>query len=239
MIARGERGIAVKQKTMLRLLAVALVLMLVSCIGASLIQTDMGRIQIMDVKIPMPQGETLRVLIHKPETASRENPAPCVITSHGYHATLETQDITSIELARRGFVVFNMDTYSAGDSSGTVEEYAYNRSYYGLGMLQLVEYVYQNIDYIDRDRIGITGHSTGGRNVSFTLDAYGRNEHGKVYADQPADGGDYSTKVRSALILAFFPDRYLLSNLPSGVNVGINFARYDEGAPVQVSKVDG
>ena len=58
-------------------------------------------------------------------------------------------------------------------------------------MLQLVEYVCQNIDYIDRDRIGITGHSTGGRNVSFTLDAYGRNEHGKVYADQPADAGGF------------------------------------------------
>lgn len=228
-----------KQKTMLRLLAAALLLMLISCIGASAIQTDMGNIQVMDVKIPMPQGETLRVLIHRPANATKENPAPCVVTSHGYHATLETQDITSIELARRGFVVFNMDTYSAGDSSGTVEEYAYNRSYYGLGMLQLVEYIYNNIDYIDKERIGITGHSTGGRNVAFTLDAYGRNEHGKVYADQPEDGSEYSTKVSSALILAFFPDRYLLSNLPSGVNVGINFARYDEGATVQVTKVDG
>lgn len=228
-----------KQKTMLRLLAAALLLMLISCIGASAIQTDMGNIQVMDVKIPMPQGETLRVLIHRPANATKENPAPCVVTSHGYHATLETQDITSIELARRGFVVFNMDTYSAGDSSGTVEEYAYNRSYYGLGMLQLVEYIYNNIDYIDKERIGITGHSTGDRNVAFTLDAYGRNEHGKVYADQPKDGSEYSTKVSSALILAFFPDRYLLSNLPSGVNVGINFARYDEGATVQVTKVDG
>ena len=164
-----------KKKTMLRLLAAALLLMLISCLGAYAIQTDMGNIRVMDVKIPMPQGETLRVLIHKPASATRDNPAPCVITSHGYHATLETQDITSIELARRGFVVFNMDTYSAGDSSGTVEEYGYNRSYYGLGMLQLVDYVHDNIDYIDPDRIGITGHSTGGRNVAFTLDAYGRN----------------------------------------------------------------
>ena len=227
------------KKKMLCLLAISLLLVLISCVGASAIQTSMGKIRVMDVRIPMPQGEELRVLIHKPDTATKDNPAPCVITSHGYHATLETQDITSIELARRGFVVFNMDTYSAGDSSGTVEAYGYNRTYYGLGMLQLVEYVYNNIDYIDRERIGITGHSTGGRNVSFTLDAYGRNEHDKVYSDQPADGGDYTTKVSSALILAFFPDRYLLSNLPSGVNVGINFARYDEGATVQVTKVDG
>ena len=220
-------------------IALALVLILVSCIGAGLIQTDFGNVTITDVRIPMPDGETLRVLVHRPSTATQDNPAPCVITSHGYHATLETQDITSIELARRGFVVFNMDTYSAGSSSGTTVSYNDSRSYYGLGMLQLVDYVHDNIDYIDPDRIGITGHSTGGRNVAFTLDAYGRNEHGLEYVGQPDDASDYETKVSSALILAFFPDHYLLNNMPSGVNVGINFARYDEGATVQVTKVDG
>ena len=220
-------------------IAIALVLILISCIGASILQTDFGKVTITDVRIPMPDGETLRVLVHRPDTATQENPAPAVITSHGYHATLETQDITSIELARRGFVVFNMDTYSAGSSSGTTIPYNDSRSYYGLGMLQLVEYVHDNIDYVDPNRIGITGHSTGGRNVAFTLDAYGRNEHGLTYAGQPDDAGDYETKVSSALILAFFPDHYLLNNMPSGVNVGINFARYDEGATVQVTKVDG
>ena len=218
---------------------ISLILILTSCIGASLIQTDFGNVTVTDVRIPMPHGETLRALVHRPATATKENPAPAVITSHGYHATLETQDITSIELARRGFVVFNMDTYSAGNSSGTTIPYGESRSYYGLGMLQLVDYVHDNIDYVDPDRIGITGHSTGGRNVAFTLDAYGRNEHGLEYVGQPDDASDYETKVSSALILAFFPDHYLLNNMPSNVNVGINFARYDEGATVQVTKVDG
>ena len=86
-------------------IALALVLILVSCIGAGLIQTDFGNVTITDVRIPMPDGETLRVLVHRPSTATQDNPAPCVITSHGYHATLETQDITSIELARRGYAL--------------------------------------------------------------------------------------------------------------------------------------
>ena len=119
--------------------AVSVVLILISCIGASLIQTDFGGVTVTDVRLPMPDGETLRVLVHRPATATEDNPAPAVITSHGYHATLETQDITSIELARRGFVVFNMDTYSAGSSSGTTLPYGVSRSYYGLGMLQLVD----------------------------------------------------------------------------------------------------
>lgn len=228
-----------KKNRCIKLVVISLILVLISCAGASFIQTDGGKITITDTRIPMPQGETLRVLIHRPATATKENPAPCVIVSHGYHATLETQDSTSIELARRGFVVFNMDAYSAGDSSGTVEEYEYNRTYYGLGMLQLVDYVYNQIDYIDKNRIGITGHSTGGRNVAYTLDAYGRNEHGISYVGQPEDGSSYSTKVKSALILAFFPDDYMLNNLPSGVDIGIDFARYDEGAPVQLTKVEG
>ena len=114
--------------------AVSVVLILISCIGASLIQTDFGGVTVTDVRLPMPDGETLRVLVHRPATATEDNPAPAVITSHGYHATLETQDITSIELARRGFVVFNMDTYSAGSSSGTTLPYGVSRSYYGLGI---------------------------------------------------------------------------------------------------------
>lgn len=147
-----------KQKKMkpIAWVAVSLILILVSCIGASLIQTDFGSVTITDVRLPMPDGETLRVLVHRPAAATPENPAPAVITCHGYHATLETQDITSIELARRGFVVFNMDTYSAGSSSGTTIPYNDSRSYYGLGMLQLVDYVHDNIDYVDPERIGIT-----------------------------------------------------------------------------------
>ncbi len=220
-------------------LCIALALMLISSIGASAIQTDFGGITITDVSIPMPNGETLRVLVHRPDTATVDNPAPAVIVSHGYHATLETQDITSIELARRGFVVFNMDTYSAGESSGTTIAYGASRSYYGLGMLQLVDYVHDNINYIDPERIGITGHSTGGRNVVFTLDAYGRNENGLEYVGQPADASSYETKVSSALILAYFPEEYLINNFPSDVNIGINFAKYDEGAPSQITPTEG
>ncbi len=86
-----------KQKKMkpIAWVAVSLILILVSCIGASLIQTDFGSVTITDVRLPMPDGETLRVLVHRPAAATPENPAPAVITSHGYHATLETQDITS------------------------------------------------------------------------------------------------------------------------------------------------
>ena len=70
-----------KQKKMkpIAWVAVSLILILVSCIGASLIQTDFGSVTITDVRLPMPDGETLRVLVHRPAAATPENPAPAVI----------------------------------------------------------------------------------------------------------------------------------------------------------------
>ena len=82
-----------KRKTNAFFIILSLILVLISCIGAHLIQTDFGHVTITDVRIPMPSGETLRVLVHRPDTATVDNPAPCVITSHGYHATLETENI--------------------------------------------------------------------------------------------------------------------------------------------------
>ncbi len=89
-----------KKMDHIRLLAAALILVLISCVGASFLQTDGGKVTITDARIPMPNGEMLRTLIYRPASATKDNPAPCVITSHGYHATLETQDITAVELVR-------------------------------------------------------------------------------------------------------------------------------------------
>lgn len=234
-----------KQSSITRWICIALVLCLISAAGASFIQTQGGKIDITDAKIPMANGETLSVLVYRPRTATPENPAPCVVTSHGYFNSKEMQDSTSIELARRGFVVYSMDIYDHGFSSGTRETYLYNREFYALGMLDLVDYIHDKITYVDPERIGITGHSTGGRMVSYALDAYGRNERiekgiaeGAHYSTEPANAGKYETKISSALIVANFPAAYLLENIPSGVNVGINLAYYDEGAPMQLTKLD-
>ena len=40
-----------------------------------------------------------------------DNPAPAIVTSHGYLNNKEMQDLNYVELARRGFVVFAIKLY--------------------------------------------------------------------------------------------------------------------------------
>ena len=40
-----------------------------------------------------------------------DNPAPAVVTSHGYLNNKEMQDLNYVELARRGFVAFAIKLY--------------------------------------------------------------------------------------------------------------------------------
>jgi dienelactone hydrolase len=229
----------------LRWFALSLVLILLSAAGASAVQTQFGRVSVNEYLLPMPNGEELSVLVHKPDTATAASPAPAVVTTHGYFNSKGMQDAAAVELSRRGVVVFSFDLYHHGRSSGTRETYLKNREFSALGMLDLVEYVSKEIDYVDSKKIGITGHSTGGRSVSYALDAYGRNARAAQggnqteYAAQPANANDYKTAVRSALIVANVPAPYLIESIPPGVDVGILMGRYDEGAPMQLTKMDG
>ena len=64
-------------------LAVALILCLVGAFGASLIQSDFGRVEITDVVIRTSAGEYTGYLF-VPDNATAETPAPAIVTSHGY-----------------------------------------------------------------------------------------------------------------------------------------------------------
>lgn len=219
--------------------------MLISGIGSLFVQSQISNIKLYkNETLPMPNGEKLSMDIYKPRNATSSHPAPAVITSHGYFDNKEKQDVTGIELARRGFVVFSMDMYHHGSSSGTHESYLRNREFYGLGMHDLVNFVHDDISYVNKNKIGITGHSTGGRNVSYALDAYGRNEkihngikNGAHYKNEPRNADQYKKKISSALIMANVPEPYLLENIPKDTNVGIDLGYYDEGAPDELTKV--
>ncbi len=123
----------------IRLLCVALILILVSCISASMLQTDFGRVTIIPLKIPTDNGQWITGNLFKPITASSENKVPLVITSHGYLNNKEMQDITAIELSRRGIAVIAMDAYYHGDSSSSKYSYSKSSPIEGMGMIPLVD----------------------------------------------------------------------------------------------------
>lgn len=149
-----------------RWLCVALALMLISMIGASLIQSDFGKVTIKDIKFETSQGVSISALLFVPENASADSPAPAVVTMHGRYNNKEMQDANSVELSRRGYVVLAPDMPSHGDS-----ELVYENPQTKIALYECVKML-ASVSYVDSSRIGITGHSQGGEscNVAVVLD---------------------------------------------------------------------
>ncbi len=139
-------------------LCIALVLCLISAIGASLLQTDFGNVQIIKFKIPTDNGKWLSGNLFRPVSATAENKVPIVITSHGYLNNNQMQDISAIELSRRGIAVIAMDAYFHGDSSSSSASYQDSGVIEGMGMIPLVEFAYSQLDLVDNTKIGVMGH---------------------------------------------------------------------------------
>ena len=129
---------------------------------ASLIQTSWGEVQVNSIKVPTQNGQWVVADLFKPNSANVDNPAPLVIVIPGFQRSKETLSNISIELARRGIVSISIDPYAQGNSSSSFSKRAATKE--GYGMFALVDYIYNtpNLNYIDKNKIGVTGHSAGG-----------------------------------------------------------------------------
>ena len=101
-------------------LALSLVLMLMSAIVASAVQTNAGTIAVKDMRWETPSGQMISALLFKPDAATADSQAPAIIVSHGWWNNREMQDANYVELARRGYIVVSIDMYGHGNSSPLV-----------------------------------------------------------------------------------------------------------------------
>lgn len=234
-----------KRQKAARVLCIAIILALISCIGAYVLQTDFGRVDVSEIKISCDDGKWISGTLYRPLTATSETPAPMVIACHGYLNNSEMLDGISIELARRGISVISMDAYFHGDSSGTDTDVISSCMADGTGMIPMVEYAYNCLDYVDKTKIGVFGHSMGGMNVWMTCINYGTQYHEALAAamDPASDGGEGVTeaemaaaeslsKVSAGLASGFIAlsNEHMCSALDC--NFGINYSYYDEGNAV-------
>lgn len=104
-----------KKRTLVFLL-IALCMVLFSGVASSALQTNFGKVDVVDIRMDMGAGEQFSVIMFKPKTATPATPAPVIIASHGYLNNREMQDIALVELARRGYVVISMDRTGHGHS---------------------------------------------------------------------------------------------------------------------------
>lgn len=138
-------------------LKVALIICVVSILGATFVQTSGGRVTVEDMRWETSHGKYMSALLFIPDNATVDNPAPAIITSHGWFNNREMQDMNFVEYSRRGYVVVSIDMYGHGNS-GVL--YTPERSSTGIGMYETVKLV-ANLPYVDKTRIGVTGHSNG------------------------------------------------------------------------------
>ena len=146
-------------------LSLALIFALISGIGASLVQTAGGTVKVDDLTWETASGRSLNALLFTPPNATAENPAPGIVVSHGWWNNREMQTPNYVELARRGYVVMSIDMYGHGNSDPLPAD---ELTVGGTGMYDAV-LLMADLPYVDRDAIGVTGHSNGARAINFSV----------------------------------------------------------------------
>lgn len=139
---------------------IALIICLISSVGASIVQTNGGDITYHDVTMVADSGHELDALLLVPKTATRETPAPAIVVSHGWYNNREMQDLNYLEYARRGFVVISISMYGHGDSDKLPSGTWWNDENNANGLYDAVKYL-ARLPFVDATRIGVTGHSNG------------------------------------------------------------------------------
>jgi hypothetical protein len=138
----------------------------------------------------------------------------------GFQRSKEALGNISLELARRGYVVIAIDPYAQGGSSSSFDPQSATNE--GYGLFALVDYAANtgNLDYIDRTRIGATGHSAGG-NAAL---------QGARYFGSEATASGRPSKLHSVFVSGYVLSLTNRVLKPVRSNVGVSYAFYDEGA---------
>ena len=203
-----------------RWLGICLVVVLIASALTSQIQSSWGKVRVTSIRLPTQNGQWVTADLFRPLTASAEKPAPAVIVIPGFQRSKETQANISLELARRGIVVVAIDPYAQGFSSASLSTRSATEE--GYGAFAVVNYLADTgiVNYIDSNRIAVTGHSAGGNAAlqaasHFGEEAIEKNTRSKIHS---AFISGYVLSVKNKIL------RTVRSNL------GLSYGRYDEGA---------
>lgn len=154
MADESDRVITAKPRGWLA--ALGLVLIVAGALLASLIQTA-GGVSVRDIRFRGADGTVMSALLYVPRDVDAQHPAPGILAVHGYINSRETQDGFAIEFARRGYVVLALDQTGHGASGGK----AFANGFGGPDGLTYL----RSLPFVDRNQIGLEGHSMGGWTV--------------------------------------------------------------------------
>lgn len=208
-------------------LAIALVLCLISMVGASMIQTSGGDVEVKDLRWETPSGNLMSALLFVPENAQENNKAPAIVTSHGWYNNREMQDLNFVELSRRGYVVMSIDMYGHGNSEIISPKDWPNR---GTGMYDAVELM-ATFPYVDKEQIAVTGHSNGARAANWSVKADNKKPKEKQLISSVlliANDAMYTNNENEPIYWSLRSENPEYTNNYGSRDVGIIAAKYDE-----------
>lgn len=150
-----------------KLMVIFFVLIIAFSLIAQVISTRGYKIAITDVILDV-RGGDLHMELYRPANADSTYNLPCVLLTHGGSESLAADSMMAWELARRGFVVLNISAYGAGmsDQPNIMEDgtTGLNGARYWrgatMGVWDALQYA-QSLAYVNPERIGVWGHSTG------------------------------------------------------------------------------
>jgi hypothetical protein len=148
-------------------LMLMIVLIFVSSLFSSLLQSNFGKTDIEYIQIVDEYGNTITGKLYRPITATYVAPAPGIILCHGMNNDKDTEAPLAMELAKRGFVVIAVDQQNHGDSDigmdvlGGFLGTSKTRDDDTLGANAMFQYL-RSAEFVDATQMGIVGHSMGG-----------------------------------------------------------------------------
>ena len=139
-------------------LLISLIICLLSMVVSSAIQSSGGQVKVSELRLVDSTGHEVSALLYRPKSATEDNKSPAIVTVEGWFNNKEMQDLYSVEYARRGYTVVAVDMHGHGDTEITEADEVYSSA---VGIDAAVELA-ASLPYVDIDKIGITGHSSGG-----------------------------------------------------------------------------
>ena len=161
---RSKKGCA-------RLFVLFLCLVIVCSFFARMVSTSGGTVKISRVTIDS-RGAIIDGELYYPVGTSDEDSLPAIITAHGGGVEKGVMRGTAEELARRGFVVLNVNAYGVATSEQPVNDEGgqgvngFDNKLTPSGIYDSLTFL-RTLEFVDQTRIGLTGHSMGSRRTGF------------------------------------------------------------------------
>lgn len=129
------------------------------------VDTNWGKTEVTRITLLSAEGDEISAMLYKPDSATPENPAPCVMICHGGNDMLEQAGAYALELSRRGYVCITWDyTGCHWSDIATGSSETANDPISGLQTMgsETVWKTVQSFNFVDFSKVVAMGHSMGG-----------------------------------------------------------------------------